>query len=115
MELTLADALGIFRGWKENTSPVTFFLDNGEALVKVRGIVTEVLDDELVVANDDARVRLGLKNAEFQYQDRREKPWVLRQISESEFVTCVEVCLPSEGKCFLFELESVIGGNLGFQ
>lgn len=28
MELSLEGALGIFRSWKDNTLPVTFFLDD---------------------------------------------------------------------------------------
>ena len=84
MELSLENALTIFRGWRDNTSPVTFFLDSGEALVKIRGVVTQVLEDEIVVTNDGARVRLGLKPAEFEYQDRREEAHSLRQISEAD-------------------------------
>jgi hypothetical protein len=104
MELSLGNALAIFRGWRDNTSPVTFFLDSGQALVKIRGVVTQVLEDEIVLTNDGARVRLGLKRAEFEYQDRREEAHFLRQLSEAEFLCCVEVCLPSEGRCLLFEL-----------
>jgi hypothetical protein len=104
MDLSPEDAFDIFHGWKENISPVMFFLDDGDALIKVRGIMTEVFEDEIVVTNDAARVRLGLKLAAFQYQDCREGPRFLRQISESVFICCVEVCLPSESKCLLFEL-----------
>jgi hypothetical protein len=105
MELSFDDALAIFRGWKNDTSPVAFFLDGNEALVKIRGVVTQVLADEIVISTDAARVRLGLKQAGFQYQDSREGPQFLRQISESEFRCCVEVCLPtSDSRCFIFEL-----------
>jgi hypothetical protein len=63
-----------------------------EALVKIRGVVTQVLADEIVVSNEAARVRLGLKQAAFQYQDSREGPHFLRQISESDFRCCIELC-----------------------
>jgi hypothetical protein len=95
MELAFDDALAIFPGWKNDTSPVAFFLDGTEALVKIRGVVTQVLADEIVLSTDAARVRLGLKQAGFHYQDSREGPQFLRQISESEFRCCVEVCRPT--------------------
>jgi hypothetical protein len=28
----------------------------------------------------------------------------MRDAAESEFVCCVEVCLPTDSRCFLFEL-----------
>ena len=105
MELAFKDGLDIFRGWRDDTSPVTFFLDGSEALVKLRGLVIGVLDDEIVVSNDTGRVRLGLKQAGFQYQDSREGPHFLCQISESAFRCCIEVCLPTDSRCFIFELE----------
>ena len=105
MELAFEDALDIFRGWRDDTSQVAFFLDGTEALVKIRGVVSQVLEDEIVVSNDAARVRLGLKQAGFQYQDSREGPQFLRQISESDFRCCIEVCLPTDSRCFIFELE----------
>jgi hypothetical protein len=105
MELAFENALDIFRGWRDDTSQVAFFLDGTEALVKIRGVVTQVLADEIVVSNDAARVRLGLIQAGFQYQDSREGPSFLRQISESNFRCCIEVCLPTDSRCFIFELE----------
>jgi len=33
MELAFEDALDIFRGWRDDTSQVAFFLDGTEALV----------------------------------------------------------------------------------
>jgi hypothetical protein len=105
MELVFEDALDIFRGWRDDSSQVVFFLDGTEALVKIFGVVSQVLADEIVVSNDAARVRLGLKQAGFQYQDSREGPHFLRQISESDFRCCIEVCLPTDSRCFIFELK----------
>jgi hypothetical protein len=104
MELPLEDALGIFRGWRDETSAVMFFLEGTEALVKIRGVLTGVSEDEIVISNDASRLRLGLKKAEFQYQDPRKAPDFLRQAAESEFVCCIEVCLPTDSRCLLFEL-----------
>jgi hypothetical protein len=104
VELSLEDALDIFRGWRDDASTVAVFLDNGEALVKIRGVVKNVLEDEIVLVNDASRIRVGLNRAEFQYQDGREGPPFLRQISEGGFLCCVEICLPTDGRCFLFEL-----------
>jgi hypothetical protein len=104
MELSLQDALDIFRGWKDETSPVTFFLDGTEALVRIRGVVAGIVEDEIVVSTETSRIRLDLKNAEFEYQDPREAPEFLRQAAESDFLCCVEVCLPTDSRCFLFEL-----------
>ena len=47
MELAFEDALDLFRGWRDDTSQVAFFLDGTEALVKIRGVVTQVLADEM--------------------------------------------------------------------
>ena len=85
---------------------MTFFLDGSEALVKIRGFVAQALEDEIVVSNDAARGRVGLNRAEFRYQDPREGPAFLREVSESDFLCCVEVCLPTDSRCFLFELMS---------
>jgi hypothetical protein len=104
MELAFEEALDIFRGWSNESLAVAFFLESAEALVKIRGVVTQVLGDEIVVGNDAARVRLGLKQAEFQYQDSREGLLLLRQISEADFRCCIEVCLPTDSRCFIFEL-----------
>lgn len=106
MDLSLEDALAIFRGWKDDTSLVMFFLDGTEALVKIRGLVTEVLENEVVVCNEASRVRLDLKGVEFLYHDPREASDFLRQVSEVAFRCCVEVCLPTDGRCLLFELSS---------
>lgn len=104
MELPLENALDIFRGWRDKESPVTFFLDGTEALVKMRGVVKEVFECEILVANEVSRVRLALEIATFEYQDTREAPPLLRQISESEFLCCIEVCLPTDSRCYVFEL-----------
>jgi hypothetical protein len=104
MDLSLEDALAIFRGWKDDTSSVTFFLDGTEALVKVRGLVTEVFENEIVVCNEASRVRLDLTDAEFLYHDSRGASEFLHQVSELAFLCCIEVCLPTDSRCLLFEL-----------
>jgi hypothetical protein len=106
MELALGDALDIFRGWSDSVSPVTFFLDGAEALVRVRGVIAGVAPDELVVTNQGSGVRLGLNNVTFEYQERREAPAFLRDAADSDFVCCVEVRLATDSRGFLFELPS---------
>jgi hypothetical protein len=40
------------------------------------------------------------------HQETREAASFLRDGAESEFVCCVEMCLPTDSRCFLFELPS---------